>query len=137
MPRLRWTRDSTFHDTASGFRAVGPGIYDVPEERVEEYLAHRSGAWERVDSVDDGDIDETEDDDGADDASEDDDTGGGSNQEDVDKFDADEWLNQHWKTRESAVLDGDVDSHLDAIVDVETSENVAQAAKDRLADLKE
>ena len=71
MTELRWTRDSTFHDGERNFRATGPGVYDVPEEAVEEYLDHRSGAWERpeetsdeeqsADSQDDGaDVDEDE-----------------------------------------------------------------------------
>ena len=47
MTELRWTRDSTFHDGARNFRAHGPGVYDVPEEAVEDYLDHRSGAWVR------------------------------------------------------------------------------------------
>ena len=47
MTELKWTRDSTFHDGSRNFRARGPGVYDVPEDAVEEYLDHRSGAWER------------------------------------------------------------------------------------------
>jgi hypothetical protein len=54
MTELRWTRDSTFQDGARNFQARGPGVYDVPEEAVEKYLDHRSGAWERVDDTDDG-----------------------------------------------------------------------------------
>jgi len=53
MTKLRWTRDSTFHDGERNFQARGPGVYDVPEEVVEDYLDHRSGAWERVEE--DGD----------------------------------------------------------------------------------
>ena len=71
MTELRWTRDSTFQDGGRNFQARGPGVYDVPEEAVEEYLDHRSGAWERpeetsdeeqsADSQDDGaDVDEDE-----------------------------------------------------------------------------
>ena len=71
MTELRWTRDSTFHDGERNFRATGSDVYDVPEEAVEEYLDHRSGAWERpeetsdegqsTDSQDDGaDVDEDE-----------------------------------------------------------------------------
>ncbi|MDL0127074.1 hypothetical protein [Halobacterium salinarum] len=52
MTELKWTRDSTFHDGGRNFRARGPGVYDVPEEAVEEYLDHRSGAWEHVDEDD-------------------------------------------------------------------------------------
>jgi hypothetical protein len=53
MIELRWTRDSTFHDGERNFRATGPGIYDVPEEAVEDYLDHRSGAWERPEETSD------------------------------------------------------------------------------------
>jgi hypothetical protein len=53
MTELRWTRDSTFHDGERNFRATGPGVYDVPEEAVEEYLDHRSGAWERPEETSD------------------------------------------------------------------------------------
>ena len=71
MTELRWIRDSTFHDGERNFRATGSGVYDVPKEAVEEYLDHRSGAWERpeetsdveqsTDSQDDGaDVDEDE-----------------------------------------------------------------------------
>jgi|GEM_PF-3320879 hypothetical protein len=52
MPELKWTRERTYFDGKRGFRAEGPGIYDVPEEEVEEYLDHRSGGWERVDEED-------------------------------------------------------------------------------------
>jgi len=53
MTELRWTRDSTFHDGERNFRATGPGIYDVPEEAVEDYLDHRSDAWERPEETSD------------------------------------------------------------------------------------
>ena len=53
MIELRWTRDSTFHDGERNFRATGPGIYDVPEEAVDEYLDHRSDAWERPEETSD------------------------------------------------------------------------------------
>lgn len=52
MPELRWTLESTYSDTEHNFRAVGPGVYDVPEDRVEKYLSHRSGGWERVETAD-------------------------------------------------------------------------------------
>jgi len=52
MPELKWTRERTYFDGKRGFRAEGPGIYDVAEDAVEEYLDHRSGGWERVDEED-------------------------------------------------------------------------------------
>ena len=66
MIELRWTRDSTFHDGERNFRATGPGIYDVPEEAVEDYLDHRSGAWERPEETSDEEQSADSQDDGAD-----------------------------------------------------------------------
>ena len=64
MTELRWTRESTFHDGQRNFRATGPGVYDVPEDAVEDYLDHRSDAWERVDDGgDEGESDSDQEDD--------------------------------------------------------------------------
>ena len=64
MTELRWTRESTFHDGQRNFRATGPGVYDVPEDAVEDYLDHRSDAWERVDDGgDEGQSDSDQEDD--------------------------------------------------------------------------
>lgn len=47
MAKLRWT-GGTFTDGARGFRTSG-GVHEFEDpERVEEYLDHRSGDWERV-----------------------------------------------------------------------------------------
>ena len=94
MPKLRWTLESTYHDTEHNFRAVGPGVYDVPEDRVEKYLSHRLGGWERVDDEQDTIQDDTEDDD-VDDIEE-------ASQEGVEE-DADETLDQF----QEALEDGD------------------------------
>lgn len=45
---IRWTRNGVFSDTPRGFRANGPGVYDVPNDVAAEYLNHRLGGWERV-----------------------------------------------------------------------------------------
>ena len=66
MTELRWTRDSTFHDGERNFRATGSDVYDVPEEAVEEYLDHRSGAWERPEETSDEEQSADSQDDGAD-----------------------------------------------------------------------
>ena len=64
MTELRWTRESTFHDGQRNFRATGPGVYDVPEDAVEDYLDHRSDAWECVDDGgDEGESDSDQEDD--------------------------------------------------------------------------
>lgn len=60
MAKLRWT-GGTFTDGARGFRTSG-GVHEFDEpERVEEYLDHRSGDWERVEES--ADEDETADED--------------------------------------------------------------------------
>jgi len=51
---LEWTRESTFTDGSRNFQAVGSGVYDVPEDSVEEYLDHHSGAWQRPSDGDNG-----------------------------------------------------------------------------------
>ena len=71
MTELRWTNETTFQDGKRNIQATGPGVYDIPEDRVEKYLDHRSDAWERpeetsdeeqsAESQDDGtDVDEDE-----------------------------------------------------------------------------
>jgi len=46
MPHLKWTRPTTFLDGARDVQTRGEGIYEVPEEAIEEYLNHRTGGWE-------------------------------------------------------------------------------------------
>jgi len=60
------------------------------------------------------------------------DTGGQA--EDTDEFDAEEWLDQDYEDRLATVEAGEVDVHLETIVDVETSTNVEEAAEERLED---
>jgi len=56
MVKLRWT-GGTFTDGARGFRTAG-GVHEFDDpERVEEYLDHRSGDWERVEDEED-DVDQ-------------------------------------------------------------------------------
>lgn len=51
MADLRWTRDNVFADHSRGFVARdGAGVYDVPEDAVEDYLEH--SGWESAE--DDG-----------------------------------------------------------------------------------
>ena len=63
MPRLRWTNEGVrFTDRARNFVATA-GEYDIDDEdRAEEYLAHPSDGWERVDDEGDGGSTENEDD---------------------------------------------------------------------------
>lgn len=47
------------------------------------------------------------------------------------ELDADEWLDQEYSEREQAVLDGEVDTHLEKIQRIETSETVKDAVDER------
>lgn len=51
-------------------------------------------------------------------------------------FDADEWLEQDFGDRAEQVRSGDVDEHLDAIDDAETSDTVRDAIGERRAELE-
>lgn len=55
---------------------------------------------------------------------------------DSDGFDADEWLEQDFGDRADRVRAGDVDDHLDAIDDAETSDTVRDAIGERRAELE-
>lgn len=59
MVKLRWTREGVrFTDHSRNFTATA-GEYDVSDEQADEYLAHHSAGWERVED-DDSDSGETE-----------------------------------------------------------------------------
>lgn len=57
MARLRWT-GGTFVDSSRGFNTTGGEHEFDDEDRVEEYLGHRSGNWERVEDPTDATADE-------------------------------------------------------------------------------
>ena len=66
MAKIRWT-GGTFTDGARGFRTTG-GVHEFDDpERVEEYLDHRSGNWERVEEDDEADSETSEETDSSDD----------------------------------------------------------------------
>lgn len=51
--------------------------------------------------------------------------------DDGDEWDEAQWLDLGYKERETRVLGGEVDDHLDAIEDAETSKTVEQAVEER------
>jgi len=60
MTKLRWN-GGHFTDGGRGFRTTGTSEHEFEDdERVDEYLNHRSGDWERVDGDDSGDSDDIE-----------------------------------------------------------------------------
>jgi len=126
MTELRWTNEATFQDGRRNFQASGPGVYEVPDDAVEEYLAHRTDGWERVEDATD-DSDETPNDSTESDA--------GLDEwwfaDDGETFDIDEWLDKGYERRVEAVQSGAVDAHLDEIKDSDTSQNVVSAVEER------
>jgi hypothetical protein len=69
------------------------------------------------------------------DGDEDGSTDEGEESEDADSFDVDEWLEADYEERAQLVRDGEVDGHLDEIVEAETSDTVIGAAEERRAEL--
>lgn len=129
MPELKWTRDRTYYDGQRGFRAEGPGVYDVPEQAVEEYLDHRSGGWERVDeedTVDEEAVPETSDTDISSDDTEPTDSGDGE-EEPVEEGGSEPTDDQgevtpediassdDWRWAVDSIESGAVDDQLDAV----------------------
>ena len=61
MPTLRWTGEGTFSDAKNNFVAYPREEYDFDDqERVESYLDHASGKWERAKTPAPDDMDEDE-----------------------------------------------------------------------------
>lgn len=54
--------------------------------------------------------------------------------EEDDEFSLDEWLEQPYEERVASVEDGEVDDHLEEIVDNETSTQVEDAAEERMTE---
>ena len=128
MVELYWPRRGRFRDTERDFLADDEGVYDVDDDAEEQY---RSRGWEHPDEADGEDSDEADASDAgsADESAEQSDESG--------EFDAEAWLDRSYQDRKQAVQDGDVDDHLDAIEDAETSENVQEAVEERRAELEE
>lgn len=66
MTRLEWTHRGRWLDNRRNIDIVGRGVYDVPEDAVEDYLDHPSGRWQRPDADDDSDDSSETNDDAAD-----------------------------------------------------------------------
>lgn len=102
-------------------RNVSAGDRVDVNEDFAEYLAER-GDFRPVD-VQDADFREVDDADAEDES-------------EPDGFDIDEWLDKPYQERADGVLDGDVDEHLDAIDEEETSSTVQDAITQRRAELE-
>jgi len=57
--------------------------------------------------------------------------------DDSEGFDTEAWLDEPYQERADRVLDGDVDDHLEAIDEAETSDTVHDAVGQRRAELEE
>jgi len=132
MTELRWTRDTVFADHRRGVVARGPGVYDVPEAAVEEYLGHPCGGWERPeDPEDEDDGDDTD----ANDTAVNDEA---DTEDERSEFDVDAFLDR--TPMEDVVADiaaGVTDGHLDAVAEAAERKGVQEAVKDRRAALSE
>lgn len=60
-----------------------------------------------------------------------------NDESDGEEFDADAWLDRDYQERADAVAAGDVDEHLDAVADAESSDTVLDAIGERRAELEE
>jgi len=120
----RWDGTHPYHDHANG-RVIEPGD-EIPTDAADRIASsHPYDVVEADDEADDGA------DDGADDeASENDDS------DDI-EWTEEAWLQGNYTERAEAVADGRVDEQLDAIEDVETSENVIEAVEQRRDELSE
>lgn len=127
-------------------QAFGVGEQVDVSDADAAYLVEERGDFEVVDTGEDGDeseadeatdpdVDAEEEEDDTDDTAEADaDAGEDRDESDADDsagFDSEAWLDQNYQVREQAVLDGEVEDHLDDIEVVETSETVIQAVDER------
>lgn len=49
---LKWTRNGAFVDRERDVTVYSPGVYDVPDAAVDEYLDHSIGGWTKPDEAD-------------------------------------------------------------------------------------
>lgn len=128
MTKLRWT-GGNFRDGKRGFSASPNSVHEFEdEERVEEYLSHRSGDWERVEEGEAATDDDT---DSTNEATDDDDAGDGAGEatdesdpagEDSDTADSSEdevtaedvATTDNWREAKDIVESGAVDDELEA-----------------------
>jgi len=134
MARLIWT-GGTFIDSDRGFKTTGGEHEFDDEDRVDEYLDHRSGNWERVENptdatADDEAVPETIDEDG-------DDVGG---EDDVQEVSDEELLEVLDGTNDEvaeALATGEYDDHLDRLAELETDGKDRKGATDAIEERRE
>lgn len=121
MTRLRWT-GGTFTDGRRGFRTTGPAEHDFEDEdRVDEYLEHRSGNWERVE--DDADEDASTDEGDSDgDADADAETDAGDGADGADQDDVDESIDELEAEGESGTLPFNPEDHTNSEIEDRVAE---------------
>jgi len=140
MPELRWTRDSTFQDGQRNFRARGPGVYDIPEDAVEEYLDHRSDGWERVDDSEEAEAADTEQEGGDESEADEAESGIAEEEPSADDFDGESEtlpFNPENKTNSDIreeIQDIDDEATLVALLNLEKEQKDRKGAKDHIKD---
>lgn len=134
MTKLRWT-GGNFCDGKRGFSASPNSVHEFQdEERVEEYLSHRSGDWERVEEDDAATDDDT---DSTNEATADGDAGDGEADDSTDESDPagddsdtadtsedevtpeDVASTDHWREAKDLIESGVVDDELEAVREAE------------------
>ena len=134
MPRVRYLGGGGYHiRDGPDFDEAGDEA-DVSERTADRLCARDD--FERVTT--DADAEGAGGDDGNDEAADADDEAADAGDDDgeAESFDAEAWLDQDYQTRADRVRDGDVDSHLAAIADAETSQTVQDAVDDRRDELE-
>lgn len=137
MARLRWT-GGTFIDSSRGFKTAGGEHEFDDEDRVEEYLGHRSGNWERVEAPTDATADEeavpeTIDEEQADDDEEDE----AEDVQEVSDEELQEVLDGTNDEVAEALATGEYDDHLDRLAELEAAGEDRKGAKTAIEERRE
>ena len=127
MPRVRYLGGGGYHiRDGPDFDEAGDEA-DVGERTADRLCARDD--FERVTT----DAEGAGGDDSGDEAA---DADAGDDDDEMEPFDTEAWLDQDYQTRADRVRDGDVDGHLAAIADAETSQTVQDAVDDRRDELE-
>lgn len=133
MPTVRYTGGGTYR--TGGVTFENGDEHDLPEG-LASHLVSDVGEFEyaEVTDVEYTEVDDSEDEaeDGSESEAEDE-----SGSEEWADWTEEDWLSNGWASRKSDVNDGLVDNYLEEIIEIETSNQVREAAQERLNELEE
>jgi hypothetical protein len=137
---LHWPRESTFHDPrgedGEETYYTGPGTFDVPDGKVDQYLnrgwqhPEEAGVEEAPPAPEDPEPDADTESAGSEEAD-------SSEEDGSEEFDAAGFVDDSWQSVTSQIEDGAADEHLDAVEaaerdrDGEPRSSVIEAIEDR------